>query len=77
VWLVAGVGRVLPPAVFDAMCRRLGTEGPDLTEATDEVVPLDLVDQVVGPGGLETVGEALGRAADCPVTPELFRPTAF
>jgi hypothetical protein len=77
VWLVAGVGRVLPSAVFDAMVRRLGTEGPDVTEATDEVVPFDLVDAVAGPAGLEDPAQALLRAADCPVTPELFRPTAF
>jgi len=77
VWLVAGVGRVLPGAVFDAMTRRLGTEGPDLTDATDEVVPLDLIDLVAGPVGIEGVDEALRRASDCPVTPELFRPTAF
>ena len=32
----------------------------------------DLVDQVVGPSGLETVTEALART-DCPIAPELFK----
>ena len=40
------------------------------------LVPLDLVDALCGPFGPEPVADGLKRV-DCPVTPELFRPTAF
>jgi hypothetical protein len=39
-------------------------------------VPLDLVDRLCGPAGPEPVADGV-RRVDCPVTPELFRPTAF
>jgi hypothetical protein len=48
----------------------------DPWEADDEIVPHDLVDQLCGPNGPESVADGL-RRTDCPVTPELFRPTAF
>lgn len=70
VWLVAGVGRVLPGRVWEALAPRLERDEP--WEAPDEVVPLELVDLVVGPRGPEQVDEALARSA-CPVAPELFR----
>lgn len=74
VWLVAGVGRLLPTRMWEGLTRRL-----DLTEpwdCDDEVVPLDLVDCIVGPDGVQPVHEAL-RRTDCPVVPELFKGDVF
>ena len=70
VWAVAGVGRVLPARLWDALARRLADDEP--WEAAEEVVPLDLVDQVVGPDGPRDPADALTRV-DCPVAPELMR----
>jgi hypothetical protein len=70
VWVVAGVGRVLPGPLWTALARRLDDGEP--WDATEEVVPLDLVDQVVGPDGPLDAADALSRA-DCPVAPELTR----
>lgn len=70
VWLVAGVGRVLTTALWEAACDRVGT--PDLWDPGDDLVPLRLVDRVVGPSGPETVSAALARA-DSPSVPELAR----
>lgn len=70
VWLVGGVGRLLPVRMWDAMVARVETEDP--WDADDEIVPLDLVDRVVGPDGPEPVADALLRT-DCPVAPELFK----
>jgi hypothetical protein len=75
VWLVGGVGRLLPARMWEALCLRLDDEG-EPWELDDEVLPLDLVDAIVGVEGPEPVTAALTRV-DCPVAPELFRPTAF
>lgn len=75
VWLVAGTGRLLPGAMWAALVRRLEDLG-EPWEADDEIVPLGLVSQIVGPAGPEDVDVAL-RRVDCPVTPELCDPTAF
>lgn len=74
-WLVAGAGRVLPSRLWDALTRRLDDEGEEPWDRPFELVPLDLVDEVVGPAGREGVDSAL-RRADCPVVPELLRPLA-
>jgi len=70
VWLVAGVGRMLPQRMWETMVSRLDLDEP--WDADDEIVPLELVDQVVGPYGPEPVADALKRT-DCPVAPELFK----
>ena len=70
VWLVAGTGRVVPGPMWDGARARVVTSEP--WEADLEVVPLDLVDRVVGPSGPMGVDDAL-RSTDCPVAPELFR----
>jgi hypothetical protein len=75
VWLVGGVGRVLPGRMWDALLARLD-EASEPWDSDDECLPLDLVDQLCGPDGPEAVVEGV-RRVDCPVTPELFRPTAF
>lgn len=73
VWAVAGVGRVLPARLWDALVSRLdaGVEQP--WDRPQELVPTELVDQVVGPEGLVAAAEAW-RRADCPVPAELLRP---
>ncbi len=70
VWVVAGVGRVLPGRLWEALAGRLDADDP--WDADDELIPLDLVDRVAGPRGVEDVASALA-AADCPVAPELLR----
>lgn len=71
VWLVAGVGRALPARMWDALTGRQATRAADPWDLDEEVVPLDLVDRVCGPAGLEAPAAAL-RRTDCPVAPELF-----
>jgi hypothetical protein len=75
VWLVGGVGRGLPARMWEALVQRLD-EASEPWDAEDEVVPLDLVDRLCGPVGPEPVADGV-RRVDCPITPELFRPTAF
>jgi hypothetical protein len=70
VWLTAGVGRLLPARMWEALVAHLPTDDP--WDAEDEVVPLDLVTHVVGPTGPLPVDEAL-RRTDCPVAAELFK----
>lgn len=70
VWLVAGVGRVVPTRMFEWVAGL----GSDVDPWDDDIesVPLSLVDKVVGPSGLQPVGEVRYRI-DCPIAPELFR----
>ncbi|MBK5221295.1 MAG: hypothetical protein JJE52_00140 [Acidimicrobiia bacterium] len=70
VWLVGGAGRLLPRRMWDGLVARVDLDDP--WDADDEIVPLDLVDAIVGPIGPEPVAEAL-RRTDCPVAPELFK----
>lgn len=72
-WLVAGAGRVLPGRLWEALQRRLDDDPDEPWERPAEILPLDLIDEVAGPSGLEGPEDALGRA-DCPVVPELLRP---
>lgn len=71
-WLVAGVGRVLPTRVWEALESRLDL-AEEAWEADDEVVPLQLVDSVISRNG-PTEAEALQQLVDCPIAPELFKP---
>jgi hypothetical protein len=70
VWLVGGVGRLLPQRMWDGLHTRLRSDEP--WDDDDEFVPLDLVDQIVGPAGPEPVAEAWKRC-NCPIAPELFK----
>jgi len=69
VWVVAGVGRILPDRLWAAMVDRVTVLG-DPWDADWEVVPLELVTAVVGPDGPQLPAEALARA-DCPDAPEM------
>ncbi len=75
VWLVAEVGRLLPAQMWEALRSRYADEG-DPWDLDFEVVRMELISQLCGPSGPESVADGLRRTA-CPVTPELFRPTAF
>ena len=71
VWAVAGVGRMLPTPLWTALLGRLTAAG-DPWDSDEEVVPMELVDRVVGPEGPEPP-DAVYRWATCPVVPELTR----
>jgi hypothetical protein len=71
VWLVGGVGRLLPARMWEGLRRRVEAID-DPWDAADEVVPLDLVDGIAGVCGVEPVADAL-RRTDCPIAPELFK----
>lgn len=72
VWLAAGVGRILPGRVWDALMSRLDLDD-EPWDAEDEVVSLGLIDWVAGPSGLELPADTAART-DCPIAPELFKP---
>lgn len=69
VWMVAGVGRLLPRRMWDALVGRVDLSDP--WDADDELVPVDLVDRVIGPAGSEPLADGLKRV-DCPVAAELL-----
>lgn len=71
VWAVAGEGRVVPPRLWETVLAAMEARG-DAWCCAEEVVPLDLVDAVVGPRGMATPTEALNRS-DCPVAAELLK----
>jgi hypothetical protein len=74
VWLVAGVGRVLPRRLFEAAEAATAACDPEGDEvAAVERVTLERFDRVAGPRGLEPVADADARP-DCPTVPELLRP---
>ena len=72
VWAVAGVGRVLPGRLWEAQLSRLDDSGAEPWERNTELVPVELIDVVIGPQGRRP-GSELGAGADCPVAPELLR----
>lgn len=72
VWLVGGVGRLLPGPLFGALRSQVAHDDP--WDRDEELVPLDLVTHVVGPDGVDDTTTAL-QQVDCPVAPELLRPS--
>ena len=70
VWVVAGTGRMLAPRLWDAVVERLD-DGPPW-ERPAEIVPIDMIDRIAGPTGVQTPDEAVA-AVDCPVAAELLR----
>jgi hypothetical protein len=75
VWLVAGVGRLIPAPLWVALVTRLGAEG-EPWELDHDVVALSLASQLWGPAGPDTIVDGL-RRLDCPVAPELLRSSPF
>ena len=73
VWAVAGVGRVLPGRLWDALLQRVDQDPAEPWDRPVELVPAGLLTAVVGPTGLLAPDEGLAQAT-CPVAPELFRP---
>lgn len=71
VWVVGGVGRLMPSSMFDAMVDRW-SQGVDPLIAAEEVLPSSWADRIAGVGGVLELDAAL-RHTDCPVAPELFR----
>jgi hypothetical protein len=72
VWAVTGVGRVLPAPLWDALLARLDESGIEPWDRSVEVVPSQLIQQVVGPDGLVESEVGLLQAT-CPPAPELYR----
>jgi hypothetical protein len=73
VWLVGGVGRVLPGRLFDALVGAVTDPSADDDHDALELLMLARADRVVGPRGVERAADAAARV-DCPVVPELLRP---
>jgi hypothetical protein len=71
VWLVGGVGRVLPARLYDMVLASLGEIADEYEECS-----LERFDRLAGPRGVERTAEAAARV-DCPVPPELLRPLAL
>ena len=71
VWAVAGLGRVLPRSLWHAL-RSEFENVSEPWEDVEEIVPIDLVDAVARPSGLERVADAVSRP-DCGLAPELLR----
>jgi hypothetical protein len=72
VWVVAGVGRILPDPLWNALADAVaGVVDP--WDAGWEVVPLALATAVIGPEGPQAPLDALARA-DSPDAPELTGP---
>jgi len=71
VWAVVPVGRALPSPMWRYASAPLG--GPDPWNLEDEVVPVELIDAMIGPTG-KRPGDELRLRTDCVVAPELLKP---
>ena len=74
VWAVAGVGRVLPGPLWDALLARMDERDDEPWDRGVELVPAGLVAAVAGVDGISAPEDGLARAS-CPVAPELLRHT--
>jgi hypothetical protein len=68
VWAEAGVGRVLPPRLWEALTRKLASAND---ARSGVVADLTTVQRVVGPTGAQPPRVALA-GTDCPEPPELL-----
>jgi hypothetical protein len=75
VWVVGGVGRVLPGRLYDIVRREAFGGADDFDDDAPEIEELSLarVDCIAGPRGVQRAIDAALRS-DCPVVPELLRP---
>jgi hypothetical protein len=71
VWVVAGVGHVLPARLWAALARRAERAGPSPTTGAARITDLRGVERVLGPRGALPLAVALAEA-DCPEPPELL-----
>jgi hypothetical protein len=75
VWLVGGVGRVLPARLYDQAVDAINEA--DVYDEIDDLAPelcsIERFDRIAGPRGVESPVDAVARI-DCPVVPELLRP---
>jgi hypothetical protein len=74
VWAVAGVGRVLPERLWDALVTRFDETAGEPWSRPAELVPASFLSGLVGPEGIVPVEEGLANAT-CPAAPELLRLT--
>jgi len=74
VWAVAGVGRALPAALWDALLARVDQCDEEPWDRGTELVPAGLVAFTVGPAGVVDAPYGLALST-CPVAPELLRHT--
>jgi hypothetical protein len=72
IWLVAGRGRSLPQGLWGALEARLGGAATPPWALDHDQVPLELIDQVVGPKGRLPAAQALATV-DVPDAAELRR----
>jgi hypothetical protein len=75
VWLVGGVGRLLPERLWQSVVTRLADAGAPW-QLDHDLAPLSLASALCGPRGPEAVADGL-RRLDCPVAPELLRTSPF
>ncbi|HUR77462.1 MAG TPA: hypothetical protein VMZ22_05915 [Acidimicrobiales bacterium] len=70
--VAAGEATVLPARMWEALCACIDAE-QDPWDADYELVPLSLIQTMVGPTGALDPTRAVSRA-DCPIAAELLRP---
>jgi len=68
IWVEAGVGRILPPRLWDALARKVASSAEGRTGV---IVDLAGVERVVGPNGAQPPRLAVA-GSDCPEPPELL-----
>ncbi|HEX9546604.1 MAG TPA: hypothetical protein VF942_04660 [Acidimicrobiales bacterium] len=73
VWGVAGVGRVLPERLWDALLSRLDQAEDEPWDRVVEMIPTGLITELIGPSGRLPASEGLAQTS-CPAAPELLRP---
>lgn len=71
-WLVGGVGRMVPDGLWPPLVDRMRVSSPGPWSADSDLLPIELVDRIVGPAG--PVEPSVARAAvDTPDVAELRR----
>lgn len=71
VWAVVPAARALPPSMWAYASAPL--RGPEPWDDDEEIVPVELIDVLIGPTGRRP-GDELRLRTDCVVAPELLRP---
>ena len=70
VWMTVPVGRALPPSLWEYATAPL--RGAETWENDEDIVPVELIDAIVGPIGMRP-GDELMLRCDAPLAPELLR----